>query len=103
MTATPDIPLIEVSRWRTGDAAERAALAARLDRAMQDSGFFLVSGHGISVGLREQLRQAARRFFALPAADKEPLGGAAGSPRAWRPTPSTASSRTRRGPTSRRA
>jgi len=73
MAATPDIPLIDVSQWRTGDAAGRAALAARLDRAMQDSGFFLVSGHGISVELRERLRDAARAFFALPAAAKEPL------------------------------
>jgi isopenicillin N synthase-like dioxygenase len=82
MTATPDIPLIDVSRWRTGDAAERAALAARLDRAMQDSGFFLVSGHGISIELRERLREAARRFFALPSADKEPHRCAPGG-RGW--------------------
>ena len=73
MAETPDIPLIDVAVWRTGDAGARAALAARLDRAMQDSGFFLVSGHGIPVELRERLRAAARSFFALPAAEKEPL------------------------------
>ena len=73
MATTPDIPLIDVGRWRTGDAAARAAPAARLDRAMQDSGFFLVTGHGIPGELRERLRTAARAFFALPAGAEEPL------------------------------
>lgn len=72
MTTTPDIPLIDVSRWRVGDRHQRTALAARLDTAMQDSGFFLITGHGISAELREWIREAARRFFALPPAAKEP-------------------------------
>lgn len=71
MTA-PDIPLIDISQWRTGDADQRAELARRLDRAMQDSGFFLVSGHGIDPQLLADIRAEARTFFALPAAAKEP-------------------------------
>ncbi|TWH75652.1 isopenicillin N synthase-like dioxygenase [Modestobacter roseus] len=82
MTATPDIPLIDVGRWRTGDSAARAELAARLDRAMQDSGFFLVSGHGIAPELRDRLRTAAREFFALPGVAKEPYRCAPGG-RGW--------------------
>lgn len=68
---TPDIPLIDISAWRSGDAGQRAALAHRLDRAMQDSGFFLVSGHGIDPQLLADIRAEARRFFTLPAAAKE--------------------------------
>lgn len=79
---TPDIPLIDVSRWRTGSADERAELAARLDRAMQDSGFFLLSGHGIPAGLREEVRTAARRFFGLPLSAKAPYATSVGG-RGW--------------------
>ncbi|RLV51210.1 isopenicillin N synthase family oxygenase [Nocardioides mangrovicus] len=69
--STPDIPLIDLSLWRDGHDADRAAIAARLDRAMQDSGFFLVEHHGIPVELLADLRTAARAFFALPAEQKE--------------------------------
>ncbi|MEU6348456.1 2-oxoglutarate and iron-dependent oxygenase domain-containing protein [Streptomyces sp. NPDC047072] len=64
--ATPDIPLIDISAWRTGGTAQRERLAERLDRAMRDSGFFLVSGHGIPPELLAGIRSAAGRFFALP-------------------------------------
>ena len=79
---TPDIPLLDVSRWRTGDGASRAALAAQLDRAMRDSGFFLVHGHGVDPALRDGDRAAARTFFDLPAAAKAPYRTAVGG-RGW--------------------
>jgi isopenicillin N synthase-like dioxygenase len=63
---TPDIPLFDIGAWRAAGGEERAALAARLDRAMQDSGFFLVSGHGIDDALKERIRESSRAFFALP-------------------------------------
>ncbi|ROO86137.1 isopenicillin N synthase-like dioxygenase [Actinocorallia herbida] len=69
--ATPDIPLIDVSVWRSGDEARRAELAGRLDRAMRDSGFFLVSGHGIDERLLAELRVEAKKFFSLPGEAKE--------------------------------
>jgi isopenicillin N synthase-like dioxygenase len=79
MAVTPDIPLIDVSTWRSSGPEERAVLARRLDRAMQDSGFFMVSGHGIDPQLSADLRAAASRFFAQPDAVKEqyrtPVGG----------------------------
>ncbi|WP_066587612.1 isopenicillin N synthase family dioxygenase [Corynebacterium provencense] len=71
MPVTPDIPLIDVSVWRSGDAGQKAELAERLDRAMKDSGFFLVTGHGIDPELSTRLRAAARTFFHLPDEVKE--------------------------------
>ena len=62
---------------RDGDAA------AQLDRACADVGFFYVTGHGIDPTLGERLEAAARRFFALPDAQKAAVGMAAGG-RAWR-------------------
>ena len=47
------IPLIDLNRWREGD---RAAVAAETDAALQESGFLMVSGHGVSVELRAGVR-----------------------------------------------
>ena len=71
MNADLDIPLIDLGPWRAGDADARAELVARLDHAMQTSGFFLVGGHGIDPALPEALRTAARRFFTLPLETKQ--------------------------------
>jgi isopenicillin N synthase-like dioxygenase len=79
-----DIPLIDISRWRTGDDATRAALAARTDAALQGSGFLMIENHGISEDLKERIRGEASVFFALPAADKAPLAAAV-SGRGWLP------------------
>lgn len=62
---TPDIPLLDISVWRTGSADERTAFAARLDKALQDSGFLLIEGHGIAPELLESIRAEAREFFSM--------------------------------------
>lgn len=62
---TPNIPLIDISSWRGGGTSQRETLAAVLDQAMKDSGFFLVSGHGISGELMTAIRSSAGKFFAL--------------------------------------
>ncbi|MFI7586245.1 isopenicillin N synthase family dioxygenase [Spongisporangium articulatum] len=80
--STPDIPLIDISTWRTGTPEQRVELATRLDRAMQDSGFFMVSNHGVSAELMQQIRDASKRFFALPSATKRPYAAKVGG-RGW--------------------
>jgi isopenicillin N synthase-like dioxygenase len=80
--STPDIPLFDIGAWRAAGIQERAALAARLDRALQDSGFFLVSGHGIEDSLKERIREASRAFFALPDTVKDAYGTGVGG-RGW--------------------
>lgn len=70
--STPDIPLLDISRWRDGTRDQRAQIAARMDRALRQSGFLLIENHGIAPGLRDRLRADASRFFALPAGQKEP-------------------------------
>jgi isopenicillin N synthase-like dioxygenase len=61
------IPTIDLAAWRAGD---RSA-SAELDQALQEAGFLLVTGHGVDPALRAEVRAAARRFFALPAAVKQ--------------------------------
>lgn len=77
--STPDIPLLDISAWRSGSAARRDALARRLDGALRQSGFLLIEGHGIDPDLGTAIRAEAGRFFALLPRDKQrysaPVGG----------------------------
>src|ERR1700744_6781006 len=80
--STPDIPLLDISRWRTGSAAQRRALAQRMAGALRQSGFLLVEGHGVADGLMSDIRASASRFFALPDAAKQPYSTPVGG-RGW--------------------
>ncbi len=69
---TPDIPLLDIEQWREGTPEQRSQVAARMDEALGQSGFLLISNHGISPSLRDTIRAQARSFFALPAERKQP-------------------------------
>lgn len=56
------IPTIHLGAWRGGDPA----VGPVVDAALQEAGFLLVTGHGVDDALRNDVRAAARRFFALP-------------------------------------
>jgi isopenicillin N synthase-like dioxygenase len=60
-TATA-LPIVDLS----GDAVD-----LRLRRVAHEVGFFYLTGHGVPDGLAEDMLGAARRFFALPQADKD--------------------------------
>ncbi len=63
------LPIIDVSGL-DGGAGERRAVADALDAACRESGFFYISNHGIPQTLIDQVVSEARRFFALPAGEK---------------------------------
>jgi isopenicillin N synthase-like dioxygenase len=63
---TPDIPLLDISRWREGTASQRERLATRMDEALRNSGFLLIENHGVPGELRQRIRRQASTFFALP-------------------------------------
>lgn len=79
------VPIIDLTPWFAGDAARRAEVAAAVDAALQEVGFLLVTGHGVPRELREEVRAAARRFFALPPADKQRYAVTVGG-RGWLPS-----------------
>ena len=55
-----------------GAGPARADEAARaIDAACADSGFFIVTGHGVGAELVGEVMGAARRFFLLPAEAKQ--------------------------------
>ncbi|MDT3396100.1 2-oxoglutarate and iron-dependent oxygenase domain-containing protein [Streptomyces sp. B1866] len=81
-TTTPTVPTIDLTPWRTGGLAARGEIARTVDRALQTAGFLLVTGHGVDPSLRSGIRDAARAFFHLPAAVKEPYAVRVGG-RGW--------------------
>src|SRR5207248_7259395 len=59
------------------------AVAAAIDAACRDTGFFSIVGHGVDPALRAQLDALAREFFALDETEKAEIAMAHGG-RAWR-------------------
>jgi isopenicillin N synthase-like dioxygenase len=78
------VPLVDLEPWYHGTDADRAEVAARIDRSLQVSGFLLITGHGIPPALRVRTRAAARRFFAAPDPVKRAYAVAPGG-RGWLP------------------
>jgi isopenicillin N synthase-like dioxygenase len=76
------IPVIDVTALRSGSPAA-AAVAAEIDAACREVGFFAITGHGIELEAFERLREAAEGFFGLPEGVKAEIAMARGG-RAWR-------------------
>ncbi|WP_336319544.1 isopenicillin N synthase family dioxygenase [Streptomyces lavendofoliae] len=78
----PPVPVIDLAPWLSGDPAARAATARRVDRALREAGFLLVTGHGLEPELRAAVRREARRFFRLDPLVKRPYAVRVGG-RGW--------------------
>ena len=68
--AADTIPTIDLSPLRGGSAAEQREVARQIDAACMDTGFFMVTGHGVPADLITKTRQRAIDFFALPVEEK---------------------------------
>lgn len=77
----PGVPEIDVGPLVAGH--DDLGVAAAIDRACREVGFFCVVGHGVDPALRDRLDRAARAFFALPEADKAAVAMPRAG-RAWR-------------------
>ncbi len=60
------IPTIDLAPLRNGSDAQKREVARQIDAACRDTGFFLVTGHGVPSELIAKTRQRAIDFFALP-------------------------------------
>ena len=72
MTDRP-IPIIDIAPFRQDG---RASVVAEIAAAARETGFFVVTGHGVSADATDRLYAAARGFFDLPDPDKRALMGA---------------------------
>ena len=70
MPAEYTIPTIDMTPLRTGSDAAKRAVARQIDAACRDTGFFLVTGHGVPADLITKARQRAIDFFALSDEEK---------------------------------
>lgn len=64
------VPVVDISALGGSDPVAEAATVEALRRAASEVGFLHVTGHGIAPAVIDGLRHAARRFFALPEAEK---------------------------------
>ncbi len=68
--AFTSIPVVDLTRWRTGTAAERTTFAAELRDICHEVGFFSLVGHGVPEAFLASYFAALEAFFALPEAAK---------------------------------
>lgn len=71
-----ELPLLNLRDFAEGSAADRQRFVAQLRAASHDPGFFLLSGWALDdaegeLAQAERILHWSRRFFALPAADKQ--------------------------------
>lgn len=61
-----EVEVVDLAPYYEGDASDRRDVAAAVDRACRDLGFFTVVGHRVPAGLVADTREAVRSFFMLP-------------------------------------
>jgi len=69
---TSRIPVLDIGPYLAGERGAAAALARAVARACEDTGFLVVSGHGIAPHLPAEVFAQAARFFARDEAEKLP-------------------------------
>ncbi len=68
-----ELPIVDISRLRSDQLQERAAVAKDLGFACRDIGFFYVTGHHLAPEDLSALFALSNRFFALPVSAKDAL------------------------------
>jgi isopenicillin N synthase-like dioxygenase len=64
------IPIIDMAPYFSGGPEGKRRVAAELDRACRDVGFYLIVGHGVDGQLIEQVESVSREFFNRPIEEK---------------------------------
>lgn len=59
-------PIIDISGFRDGAAAERRAIVAAVDAACRAHGFLTIAGHGVPGEFTTRMESICRAFFDLP-------------------------------------
>ncbi|UKY54438.1 isopenicillin N synthase family dioxygenase [Streptomyces inhibens] len=68
-----EVPVIDISDWKTGAEGDRAAIATGVDEAASTVGFMQIRGHGIPDSTVHAFADALDAFFALPLEEKKQL------------------------------
>jgi isopenicillin N synthase-like dioxygenase len=70
MNDRPTIPIISIAPLLSGGDEGLRSVATAIQRAATEVGSFYIADHGIDAALVAATHAIARRFFALPLADK---------------------------------
>lgn len=68
--AQANIPIINIQPFLNGSQEARKSVAAAIDAACRETGFFVVTGHGVDEQVMAATRQMAVDFFAQPLDEK---------------------------------
>src|SRR3546814_8179726 len=66
----PAIRVMDIAPFLAGEAAGKAAVARAVDAACRETGFLIVTGHGVAPALVAETFAAFHALFRLPLADK---------------------------------
>ena len=69
-----DIPIIDLAPYFEGSHDGKRRVAGEINRACEDIGFFVITGHGVDPEICRSANAAAREFFDLPVAEKLKIG-----------------------------
>ena len=64
------VPIIDIQPFFSGGESDKQGVAAELDKACCNTGFFALTGHGIDENVITRTRQAVVDFFALSLEEK---------------------------------
>lgn len=73
----------DLGAFESAVGAARAEAAARLDRICRETGFLVLTGHGVPDDVIAAQWAAVERFFALPVEEKAKIAAPAGYPYGW--------------------
>jgi len=85
VSSVADLPTVDIGPLLDSEASTEAciAVAAQIDKACRNNGFFAIVGHGVDPLLQRRLETAAQGFFDLPEVDKSEIAMSKGGS-AWR-------------------
>ena len=69
-----DIPIIDLTPYFEGGQNNKRKVAADMNRACEDIGFFIITGHGVDPELCRKANNVSREFFDLPVEEKLVIG-----------------------------
>ena len=64
------VPVIDVAPYLAGTAQGKRRVAAEIDRACRQVGFYVIVGHGVDPQLIDEVEEVSREFFDLPLDEK---------------------------------
>lgn len=64
------VPVIDIAPYFSGDLSAKVKVAKQIDQACRDIGFLVITGHGVSNSLIDEVYGVSREFFDLPFGEK---------------------------------